>query len=122
MRQLLAFFAFLFPLLASAADQSGGDLARSWAYAVDSKIRGAMPHNFEYHYAPSDAQSGCVADIHILRSGAVYGISFPKPCSSRGLEDAIRWVVYAAQPLPLPSDMSVFNSHLIIRFRPRDER
>ena len=121
MRSILALLLIIAALAAPAHEVDQAAVRAAWIVAISGKIKAATPHNMDMNYSAKDAKNGCVADIHVFTTGYVFDTTFPEPCSPE-LENAIRWVIHGVQPLPPPSDMSAFQSHILIRFRPTDER
>ncbi len=60
----------------------------------------------------------CKVEVTLAPTGAVLAAKVTKSCGSEPLNDALLRAVYRSDPLPTPSDPSVFQRTLTLNFRP----
>ena len=64
----------------------------------------------------------CRVRMQLLPDGTVTNAKIEKSCGSAQLDRSVEDAVYRASPLPKPSDPSVFDRDLTIRFVPKSEK
>ena len=94
------------------AAMNSGDLAR-YQYALENQI---MRNWIE----PPSALPGieCVVRVRQLPNGEVVEVSIAECNGDDAVRRSIEAAVHKASPLPLPSNRSLFDRNLTIRFRP----
>lgn len=98
-----------------AADRAAGERdARlaDWAIALNRHVEK------NWVRPPSTGDFECRVRVQLLPDGTVTNAKIEKSCGSAQLDRSVEDAVYRASPLPKPSDPSVFDRDLTIRFVP----
>lgn len=78
-------------------------------------------HVTKYWIRPPSAADDfeCRVEVDLLPDGTVTNVRIASSCGNAQLDRSVQDAVYRASPMPRPSDPSVFERNLSIKFRPR---